>query len=135
MDDAPGMRGGKAARYLDAVFDGFPNRKRAGGQPLAQRFPFEQLRHGVGDAVVHADVEDGEDIGMRQGRDGPGLALEPRAPVGIAREERRKDLHGDIALQARVAGLVDLAHPACPDGRGDLIGAEAQSRRQRHAHA
>ena len=44
------------------------------------------------------------------------LALEPGETIGVGREEVRQDLDGDVALQLRVARLVDLAHPARSDG-------------------
>jgi hypothetical protein len=35
-----------------------------------------------------------------------------------------EDLEGDVSLQARVVGAVDLAHPARADRCDDLVGTE-----------
>jgi hypothetical protein len=45
---------------------------------------------------------------------------------------RWQDLDGDGAIEAPVSRFVDLAHPAGPDGRVDLIRAEANAGRQGH---
>ena len=40
----------------------------------------------------------------------------PRASVRVGADVGRQDLDGDRAIEARVAGLVDLPHAACADG-------------------
>src|SRR5215469_6381542 len=55
---------------------------------------------------------------MIQRRDGARLALEALGEFALG------DLQRDDAVQARIAGLVNLAHPARADGREDLVGAE-----------
>ena len=44
-----------------------------------------------------------------------GLACEARAELGVGRQLRREDLHGDAAVQARVAGPIHLAHAPCAE--------------------
>ena len=60
------------------------------------------------------------DVRVTQAGDGLRLALEARAAVRVGAELGREDLDGDGAVEAGVAGLVDLAHAACPDGGLDL---------------
>ena len=38
-----------------------------------------------------------------------------------------QDLDGDVAIEPRVAGAIDLAHAACPQGGEDLVRAEADA--------
>ena len=40
------------------------------------------------------------------------LPREPGEPIRVIREGVREDLQGDLAVQLRVGGLPDLAHPA-----------------------
>src|SRR5262249_12732462 len=52
------------------------------------------------------------DVWMTERRERLCLALEARQPLGIAPEEIRQDLDGDVAAELRVAGAIDLAHSA-----------------------
>jgi hypothetical protein len=54
----------------------------------------------------------------------PGLPLEARADLGARREVLRQHLHGDVPAETGVAGAVDLAHAAGPEGLEDLIGVQ-----------
>ena len=53
------------------------------------------------------------------------FALETGEPFRVGRERFGQDLDGDVAIEARVARPIDLAHPAGPEGGEDLVGAEA----------
>ena len=66
----------------------------------------------------------------RRGR--PCFLLEAAEPIGVGREERRQDLDGDVAPEARVAGAKDLAHAAGADRRDDFKRAEAGTGGQGH---
>jgi hypothetical protein len=61
-----------------------------------------------------------------------GLPLEPRHTFGIIRKRLGEDLDGHVAIDLRIAGAVDLTHPAGPTGRLDLICADPRARRQAH---
>src|SRR5690242_2463252 len=71
-----------------------------------------------------SELVDGGDVRMVETARRLRLLLEAAQPVGIAREDRRKHLDRDVALQPRVARPVDLPHPARADRREDLVGAE-----------
>ena len=58
------------------------------------------------------------------GRHGAGLALEPLLQIGIGGDVLGEDFDGDGAVQAHVAGLIDLPHAARAEGGLDLVGAE-----------
>ncbi len=69
---------------------------------------------------------------MGQCRDRTRLALEAGERVGVARELLGEDLDRDLAVEAVVAGAVDLAHPPGPQRREDLVTAEQSVRDERH---
>jgi len=72
-------------------------------------------------------------VRVGEGRDGAGLALEARATFRVGAQFSGEDLDGDRAVEARVAGLVDLTHSAGADEAQDLIGAQPRARREAHA--
>src|SRR5262245_57078722 len=63
---------------------------------------------------------------MIQGGNSLCFALEPVS------ETCRGRLDGDFAVDARVAGAIDLAHPATADRRNDLVSPETVTDIQRH---
>jgi len=54
------------------------------------------------------------------------------AELRIGSECGRQNLDGDRTVEARVAGLVDLAHSARTEGRDDFVRAEAGAGGQGH---
>ena len=74
----------------------------------------------------------GREIGMAQDSGSLGFLFESAQAIGILRERRREDLDRDITPESRVLGPIDFAHPARPDGRQDLVGTEAGTRRECH---
>ena len=63
----------------------------------------------------------------------PRLALEAGQAFGIAREDSRQDLDGDVATQLRVARAVHLAHAARAQQSLNLVGADLLTHRRAHA--
>ena len=61
------------------------------------------------------------------------LPLEAGQAVGISREGVREDLEGDLAVQLRVGGLVDLAHAALADEGGNGVVSDLGADFQGHA--
>ena len=59
--------------------------------------------------------------------DGAGLSLEPLLQVWVTRHMLGQDLDSDGAVQARVAGFVDLAHAPGAEGGVNLIGTECRA--------
>ena len=125
MDNPARVRGGERGRDLRGVFGGLARRHRPLVEPRAQRLPFQQLRYDERRPIMRADVVDGDDAGSVEGGGGARLLLQPRHPIGIAREQRRQDLDRDVAVQPRIARLVDLAHAAGAQQRQDFVGAQA----------
>ncbi len=61
------------------------------------------------------------------------LALEAHAPVFVLGQLRRQDFDRDCAIEARVAGAIDLSHAAGADRRDDFVGTEPRSAGESHA--
>jgi hypothetical protein len=70
---------------------------------------------------VSPHVEDGEDVGVVEGGDGAGLALEPRESLRVGAHFLRKDLDRHLAPEAWIERAVDLAHPPGPEKPEDLV--------------
>ena len=70
------------------------------------------LHHDVVDAGRLAGIMNGDDARMIQGAGGLGLVDETLAAFAIGQLVRRQNLDGDGAVELRVEGLVDDAHPA-----------------------
>jgi len=92
-------------------------RQRTARDPLRERLALEVFHDEVLDVIRAADVKDRADVRTRQRGDGARLALESRAAL-VARDERGEE-HFDRhrAIEARVAGAIDLAHPAGAEER------------------
>ena len=123
MDDAFFVGGGESVRDLHGVVESFAQGQRSAAQAVAQGLAFEQFGDDVGRAFVRADVEYGKDVGMIQGGGGQGLLLEAAQAVGVERERLRQDFDRNVALKARVAGAIDLAHASCAEQGNDFVGA------------
>ena len=80
------MRGRKRRRRLDRDVEDFAQRQRAAGDPFAQRFAFDELRHEESRAVVIADFVNGEDVRMIERRGGARFVQEAVHPLRIAGE-------------------------------------------------
>ena len=106
--------------------------ERAALQPPAERLALQELEDDVRDAAFAAHVEDGEDVRMVQGGDGPGFLLKAAQPLRVGGVVRRQDLEGDLSAEAGVAGPVDLTHPPGADGGETLVRAETAARHERH---
>jgi hypothetical protein len=69
---------------------------------------------------------------VAQGGDGAGFDLEALAARRIGRDFRRQDLQGDVAVQPRIAGPIDLAHAAGPKCGEHFVGTEPRAGGQGH---
>jgi hypothetical protein len=98
-----------------------------------------EARHKLHDEVVRLagilDAINLGDVGMIQRCQQACFALEPRQPVGVAGELRRKNFDGYLAPELGVVSAVDLAHSPRADQRQDLVGTETCACLYRHALA
>ena len=88
-----------------------------------QRLPFDVLHRDERRPFILADVVHRHDVLMPERRGGTCLAHETFVDLGG--REIRENLQGDGAIQARIAGEIDGAHPAAADTFDDLIAAES----------
>ena len=132
VHDAARVRGRQPLGDGGPDLEGSPERERSANERHAQRFALEELRDGVRNAPLVADVVDRQDIRMRKSGDRPGLALEPGERLGILFESLRQNLDSDIAAEPGILRPVHLPHSSRAQGRQDLVGAEARSSRDRH---
>jgi hypothetical protein len=81
------------------------------------------------DDGVLFEAEDGGDIGVVDGGEGLGFALEAGEVFGIEGEGFGEDLDGDFAIEFTVAGFVDFAHAAGAYLGQDFVVADLRSGR------
>jgi len=84
---------------------------------------------GVG-AGQFLDAVNLRDVRMIERRERLRLALETHQAIGVEGKRLRQDLERNITIEPRVAGPVDLAHPASTERRREGVGPEPGSRRQ-----
>ena len=114
VNDPREMRAGERRRDLAPEAEHVRDRQRPPGDPVGERFAFEELEDEVLDSVRAADVVEGADVRMVDLRDRFRLALEARAPVDVSGEGGRQDFDGDVAIEPRVARAVDRPIPPSP---------------------
>jgi len=78
------------------------------------------------------DAVDGDDVGMVEGGNGAGLALEPAPAVVVGDEGGRQRLEDDFATERLVLREEHVAHAACPEQADDLIRPDPCAGRQCH---
>ncbi len=67
------------------------------------------------------DPVDARDVRVVQRGEHAGFALEARQPLGVAGEGVGQDLDRHVAVERRVDGLPDDAHPALADLLGQAV--------------
>ena len=107
----------------------------AAGETLGQVLPFDEFHDNRHLAAGLLDAVDVRDVGVIERGERAGLALEPRPPLGIGRDECRQDLDRHLPIQLGVARPIHLSHPPCAEGADDFIRSDARSRRSLHARA
>ena len=103
-------------------------RDRTLGDAVGQRRSLDQLQHECRRAVALLEPVDRRDVGMVQGGERPGLALEADDAVRVGPEHRRQNLDRHVAIELRVARAIDLAHPAAAERRHHDVSTDAQAR-------
>ena len=93
-------------------------------QALREGLAFEIFHHQEIDVVLMAGVVEGADVRMVQAGDGFCFAVEALAQFGAVGEMSGKNLDGDDAIEARIAGLVHFAHSARADRGDNFVRAE-----------
>ncbi len=130
MDDALRMGGGESLADLDRRAHRLREGQRPSAQPSRQRLAVEILHDEEVDPVVMAHLMEGTDARMRESRDGAGFVGKAHPAARIGCGVRRQHLDRDVAIEPRVAGPVDLAHPSGSDETLDLEDAEPHPTRE-----
>src|SRR5207249_3071062 len=86
--------------------------------------PLQELHGYEDDALLFAEVEDGNDVRVVESRRRPGFALEALAGPLLGADPLRDRLDRDEALEDGVVGLVHLAHRPLADLPQELVLAE-----------
>ena len=120
VDDAPFVGGGETVGDGGADLHDLSRRQRAPTDERAKRLAAEELGHRVDDAVLLAEIMDGEDVRVRECGDGAGLALEAGARRFVRGEPGRQELDGHLAIEREVARAVHLAHAPGAERCDDL---------------
>ena len=94
-------------------------------QDLGARLPAHELHDDVlaVGRLVEAEVEDLDDVGVHEPRDGQRLAPEARDELAVVGEVLGQQLDGDVALEARVEGAHDGRHAADAEPLAQLVAA------------
>jgi len=130
MDDALLVR--RFERLRDLLRDGqrLVNRDRPARNALRQILALDELHHDRAHTATLFEAVDVRDVRVIDGRQRLRFAIEPREPVGVARERIGQDLQRNIAIELRISRAEHLAHPANTDARDDFVDAEARARSQ-----
>ena len=133
MDDALAMRPVERVGDLGGDLQRLVERKRSLHEPRGQRLALEMRHDQVVRAIDVADVVDAADVRMIERGNRPRLAFETCTQIGIAGDFSWQDLDGDCAIEARVAGFVDLAHAARAERAEDFVRTESGAGGKCHA--
>ena len=88
---------------------------------VAQVGALEQLHRHVGDALLLAELVDGDDVRVGQLARGPRLLEEAPAALLVAAQLLGDDLDRDVAVEDRVVGAEHLPHRSLADLRVDPV--------------
>lgn len=125
MDDPLLVRGFEGVRDLRRDSERLVDGNRPADDPIGECRALDQLHHQGVCAVGVFEPVDLRDVLMIERRKHPRLSPEAGEALGIAGNGGQQDLDRDLAIERRVAGPVDLAHPARADTRRELIRADA----------
>jgi len=121
VNDAAAVGFFEGVRDFDGDFYGFISGERLVCEASVERLAFEVLHDEEVDSILRADVVKDADVRMLQAGNGFGFAIETGAEFSVGAEMRRENFDGNDALEASIAGFVDLAHAAGADGGLDFV--------------
>ena len=107
---------------LDGVLQHLLDRQRTFLQSLRERLAFQILHHQIIDSVLMSCIVKRADMRMIQAGNRLRFALEAFAQVSAVGEMSGKNLDGDDSIEARIAGLVHLAHSTRTNSGEDFVG-------------
>ncbi len=110
-------------RFSDLLRDRqrFVRRKPAGGDPIRERRPLDQLHDEGVHAICVLEPVDLRDLRMIERGQHLGFALEAEEAIAIAGKALGQHLDRHVAIELRVASAVDHTHSACAEPFDDSI--------------
>ena len=114
-------------RLRDLLREGkaFSKGKRPGFEAFCQGRTGDELHDEGSRATALLEAEDRGDVRVVELGQELCFALESGETLFVLGECGWQDFDRDLALEARVRGAVDLAHPSFAELGGDLVGAES----------
>ncbi len=128
MDDSGLVRPGEPVGDLHGEIEKLLHRERSGREQIAERLALHELHRDVGQRIGAADLVDGDDVRMVEGRHRARFFLEASDAIGLGGHLLGQDLERHVAVQPRVARPVDVAHPAGAQPSADRVYAELATR-------
>ncbi len=132
MDDALRMRCFESLDNLSRNRQRIVQRQRALGDAIGERWSLHEFEHERSDSIRLLEAENRPDIRMVQRRQQLRFALESSEAIGIVRENVRKNLECDVAIQIGIEGAIYLAHAARADELADFVDTEPDAARKGH---
>ena len=121
MNDAARVRGGKRVGHLHGVAQEVRDAQARPSNERVERLPGDVLHHDEVGVAVPTDVVNGDDAGVVQGACRLRLSDKALRGSGSCDFVGGQDLDGDVAVQPRIARLVDDAHAAFAEPGFDLV--------------
>src|SRR5262245_27336023 len=118
MHDVAGVQRGERTQDVQRHRDCLVHVERTILETMVERLTLKQLHHDVDVVGGFADVVDLADTRVADARSSTRLAPETSACIAACRAQR---LDGDFSTQSRIAGAVDVAHPARADERDHFV--------------
>ena len=121
MDNSRRVGRRQSVRDLHRILQRLSERQPLARNHLVQRLARDVLHGDEVEAVIAGDIVNGDDVGViqRRGR----FCLLHEAPLALSVRDflRRQDFDGDKAIEVRVPGFVNHAHPALAQFLDDLV--------------
>src|SRR5262245_58024206 len=124
MNNPRFVRRRKRRCYLNGDVERGYHRHLPFGQDLSQRKPFYELGGDEMRRVEIADLVYGDDVRMVERAGGSGFLFESEQPLIVFRALFEQQFESDLPFEPRVAGQIDLSHPAGAEWRDDLVTVE-----------
>ena len=121
MRDTLRVRGLQRIGDLDGDRQGFGERESAGGQPLRQGLPFDQLHNQQRSPLTLDQIVHDGNMWMAQRGEQSCFTKEASDAPRVGGQVRGQRLHGDVAFEGGVERAMDLAHRASPNQRAHPV--------------
>src|SRR6185436_19248142 len=122
MNDAVCVSGVESGKHLNDNLENLVETEFISFDEFPNRLTFDVFSRDVMNTGTFSDFVDGQNVGMLQGRCGPGFGLKSAKALFIGNEVRRKNLQRHRAIKPAILSEVNLTHAAAPEQFDDLVG-------------